>query len=54
MGDEVLIYFGNLHAHEDGAERALGAGVAVIEAVGRLATPDVRLGIATGTSRSAI
>jgi len=53
MGDEVLIYFGNLHAHDD-AERALGAGVAVIEAVGRLATPNVRLGIATGTSRSAI
>jgi class 3 adenylate cyclase/predicted ATPase len=48
MGDGVLIYFGYPHAHEDDAERAVRAGLAVIEAVGRLATPNVRLGIATG------
>src|SRR5437763_7979774 len=51
MGDGVLIYFGYPEAHEDDAERAVGAGLAVIEAVGRLATQEplnVRIGIATG------
>ena len=51
MGDGVLLYFGYPQAHEDDAERAVRAGLAVIEAVGRLATPEplnVRLGIATG------
>jgi hypothetical protein len=32
----VLIYFGYPQAHEDDAERAVGAALAVIEAVGRL------------------
>jgi class 3 adenylate cyclase len=48
MGDGVLIYFGYPEAHEDDAERA--AGIAVIDAVGRLATAvrlNVRLGIAS-------
>ncbi len=51
MGDGVLIYFGYPQAHEDEAERAVRAGLAVIEAVGRLAAREdlsVRLGIATG------
>src|SRR5262245_66213955 len=51
MGDGVLIYFGYPQAHEDDAERAARAGLAVIEAVGRLATQEplnVRIGIATG------
>jgi class 3 adenylate cyclase len=51
MGDGVLIYFGYPQAHEDDAERAARAGLAVIEAVGRLATEEplnVRIGIATG------
>ena len=51
MGDGVLIYFGYPHAHEDDDERAVRAGLAVIEAVDRLpARQDlrVRLGIATG------
>src|SRR6516164_2277949 len=51
MGDGVLIYFGYPQAQEDDAERAVGAGLAVIEAVGRLATQEplnVRMGIATG------
>src|SRR6201993_3405867 len=51
MGDGVLIYFGYPQAHEDDAERAVGAGLAVIEAVGRLPARQhlsVRLGIATG------
>ena len=51
MGDGVLIYFGYLQAHEDDAERAVRAGLAVIEAVGRLPAQEalrLRLGIATG------
>jgi class 3 adenylate cyclase/predicted ATPase len=53
MGDGVLCYFGWPRAHEDEAERAVRAGLAVVEAVGRLATPDggtlaARVGIATG------
>jgi class 3 adenylate cyclase len=51
MGDGVLVYFGYLQAHEDDAERAVRAGLAVIDAVRGLDTPEslnVRLGIATG------
>src|SRR5438270_6287121 len=51
MGDGVLVYFGYPEAHEDDAERAVRAGLAVIEAVGRLAGPErltVRLGVASG------
>jgi len=51
MGDGVLIYFGYPEAHEDDAERAVRAGLAVIDAVGRLIGPEplnVRLGIASG------
>jgi len=51
MGDGVLVYFGYPEAHEDDAERAIRAGLAVIDAIGRLATPEplnVRLGIASG------
>jgi class 3 adenylate cyclase/predicted ATPase len=51
MGDGVLVYFGYPEAHEDDAERAVRAGLAVIDAVGRLATPEplnVRLGVASG------
>ena len=33
MGDGVLVYFGYPQAHEDDAERAVRAGLAVIEAV---------------------
>jgi class 3 adenylate cyclase len=51
FGDGVLVYFGYPEAHEDDAERAVRAGLAVIDAVGHLATPErlnVRLGIASG------
>jgi class 3 adenylate cyclase/tetratricopeptide (TPR) repeat protein len=51
MGDGVLIYFGYPQAHEDDAERAVWAALAVIEAVGRLPAREdlrVRVGIATG------
>src|ERR1700730_5538664 len=51
MGDGVLIYFGYPLAHEDDAERAVRAGLAVIEAVSQLPAREalsVRLGIVTG------
>src|SRR5437667_1277797 len=51
MGDGVLAYFGYPRAHEDDAERAVRAGLAVVEAVRRLQTPEAlhtRIGLATG------
>src|SRR5438874_4449301 len=52
MGDGVLIYFGYPRAHEDDAERAVRAGLGIIDAVGRLDVKSVKLqarvGIATG------
>jgi class 3 adenylate cyclase len=51
MGDGVLVYFGYPQAHEDDAERAVRAGLALVEAVGNLHSEDplqVRVGIATG------
>jgi len=51
MGDGVLAYFGYPSAHEDDAERAIRAGLAVIEAVRRMPTREglqVRIGLATG------
>jgi len=53
MGDGVLAYFGWPQAHEDDAERAVRAGLAVIAAVGQLHAPNgrplaARVGIATG------
>src|SRR5437763_1419682 len=51
MGDGVLVYFGYPRAHENDAERAVRAGLAVIEAVSQLPAREdlsVRLGIATG------
>ncbi len=51
MGDGVLIYFGYPQAHEDDAERAVRAGLAVIDAVAGLDIPErlaVRLGVASG------
>jgi class 3 adenylate cyclase/predicted ATPase len=52
MGDGVLAYFGYPQAHEDDAERAVRAGLGVVETVGRLEVKSVdlqaRVGIATG------
>jgi class 3 adenylate cyclase/predicted ATPase len=52
MGDGVLVYFGYPRAHEDDAERAVHAGLGIIDAVGRLDVKSVKLharvGIATG------
>jgi class 3 adenylate cyclase/predicted ATPase len=53
MGDGVLAYFGYPRAHEHDAERAVRAGLAIVEAAPKLETPAqarlrVRVGIATG------
>jgi class 3 adenylate cyclase/predicted ATPase len=53
MGDGVLAYFGYPQAHEHDAERAVRAGLALVEVVPKLTTAagvplQVRVGIATG------
>ena len=53
LGDGLLIYFGYPSAHEDDGERAVHAGLGIIEAVSAMRPrPDlqlyVRIGIATG------
>jgi class 3 adenylate cyclase len=49
MGDGVLVYFGYPQAHEDDAERAINAGLGIVEAVKGLERDlSVRIGIATG------
>ncbi len=55
VGDGVLVYFGYPHAHEDDAERAARAGLAIVKAVsglhtvaGPAGTLNTRIGIATG------
>jgi class 3 adenylate cyclase len=55
VGDGVLVYFGYPRAQEDDPERAVRAGLAMVEAVGRLqtiagpaGTLRARVGIATG------
>ena len=51
MGDGVLVYFGYPQAHEDDAERAVRAGLELIEAVAGAQSArslQTRVGIATG------
>jgi predicted ATPase/class 3 adenylate cyclase len=51
MGDGALVYFGYPQAHEDDAERAVRAGLTLVEAVRSLTAPEplhVRIGIGTG------
>jgi class 3 adenylate cyclase len=51
MGDGVLVYFGYPQAHEDDAERAVRAGLELVDAVSALksnAPLQTRVGIATG------
>ncbi|SDT07801.1 adenylate/guanylate cyclase domain-containing protein [Bradyrhizobium canariense] len=53
LGDGATIYFGYPRAHEDDAERAARAGIALVEAVGELRCERgvelrVRIGISTG------
>ena len=53
LGDGILVYFGFPQAQEDAADRAVRAGLEIVEKVGRLRQPDgraleARVGIATG------
>jgi class 3 adenylate cyclase/predicted ATPase len=53
LGDGILAYFGYPKAHEDDAERAVRAGLSIVEAIPRLhlhheLSLAVRVGIATG------
>jgi TOMM system kinase/cyclase fusion protein len=57
LGDGLLVYFGYPRAHEDDAQRAVRAGLGIVEALGQLNTRlsqergvhlTVRLGIHTG------
>jgi class 3 adenylate cyclase/predicted ATPase len=57
LGDGLLVYFGFPRAHEDDAQRAVRAGLGILEALGQLNTVltqergvslDVRLGCHTG------
>jgi class 3 adenylate cyclase/pimeloyl-ACP methyl ester carboxylesterase len=52
LGDGVLAYFGWPRVHEDEALRAVQAGIAIADAVARIAAPggslSARIGIATG------
>jgi predicted ATPase/class 3 adenylate cyclase len=53
LGDGVLAYFGYPRAHEDDAERAVRAGLAIVETLSRLKPREglaleARVGIATG------
>ncbi len=57
MGDGILAYFGYPHAHENDAERAVHAGLSILDAVKAFNLDDshpqlriaARIGIATGT-----
>ena len=52
LGDGALIYFGYPQAHEDDAERAVRAGLALVDGVSELTAAgehlSARVGIATG------
>jgi class 3 adenylate cyclase/predicted ATPase len=51
MGDGILVYFGYPQAQEDDVDRAVRAGLEIVEAAGQLATSEplhIRVGIATG------
>jgi class 3 adenylate cyclase len=52
MGDGALVYFGYPQAHEDNAERAVRAGLAIVSNIGKLGVRQeklsTRIGIATG------
>ena len=53
LGDGILVYFGFPQAQEDAADRAVRAGLEIVEKVGELKQPDgralqARVGIATG------
>jgi class 3 adenylate cyclase len=53
LGDGLLVYFGYPQAHEDDAQRAIHAGLGIVEAIGLLndhleKTKDIRLAVRLG------
>ena len=53
IGDGALAYFGYPEAHEDDAERAVRAGLALVDTIAAMEAPfavrlQVRIGVATG------
>ena len=55
MGDAVLAFFGYPRAHEDAAERAVRAALAIVDGIGAIAGPDgqamsVRIAISSGAA----
>jgi class 3 adenylate cyclase len=55
-GDGAVVYFGYPHAHEDDAERAVQASLALVQAVAALPTKEKierRVGVATASRSSA-
>ena len=57
LGDGLLVYFGYPQAHEDDAQRAVRAGLGIVEAIGKLNTrleqaKDIRLAVRVGIIRA--
>ncbi len=50
MGDGALVYFGFPQSHEDNAERAVRAALALVSAVGNLTAMNTRLGVRIGVA----
>ena len=55
MGDAVLSFFGYPRAHEDAAERAVRAALAIVDGIGEITAPDgeamsVRIAISSGAA----
>jgi class 3 adenylate cyclase/predicted ATPase len=52
-GDGAVVYFGYPHAHEDDAERAVHASLALVQAIAAMPTKEnlsARIGVATGVA----
>ena len=55
MGDGLLVYFGYPQAHEDDAERAVRAGLGIVDCVGQLEIRDeIELELVSGWVQRAV
>jgi class 3 adenylate cyclase len=52
LGDGLLVYFGYPQAHEDDAQRAVRAGLGILEALGQLNTPLEQEGLRSAPTQS--
>src|SRR2546421_10361040 len=52
LGDGLLVYFGYPLAHEDDAQRAVRAGLGMVEALGQLNTPLMQEGLRPAPTQS--